>query len=77
MVMSSFQQTGPEYKIEKFFIIGRQRKIDCFSTNGFCSYCKVVVVAMGCFYRFCSCQEVRPCLTEEGIQCGQRKKDFD
>ena len=32
---------------------------------------------MGCFYHFCPCQELRPSLTEEDIQCGSKKKELD
>ena len=38
MVMSYFQRTRPECEIESFFTAGRQRKIDCFSVDGFCSH---------------------------------------
>ena len=50
MVMSYFQWTRPECKIESFFTTGRQKKIDCFSVDGFCSHCNTVFEAMGCFY---------------------------
>ena len=36
-----------------------------------------VFEAMGCFYHFCSCQEVRLSLTEEYIQRGRKKREFD
>ena len=39
MVMSYFQRTRPECKIESFFTTGRQKKIDRFSVDGFCSPC--------------------------------------
>ena len=77
MVMSFFQRTRPECKIESFFTTGRQRKIDCFIVDGFCSHCKTVFEAMGCFYHFCPCQEVRPSLTEEEIQRGSKKRELD
>ena len=35
MVMSYFQRTRPEYKIESFFTTGRQKKVDCFSVDEF------------------------------------------
>ena len=73
MVMSFFQRTRPECKIESFFKTGRQMKIDCFSVDGFCSQCKTVFEAMGCFYNFYPCQELRPTLTEEDIQLGSKK----
>ena len=75
MVMSYFQRTGPECKIESFFTKGRQKKIDCFSVDGFCSHCNTVFEAMGCFFHFCPCQELRLSLTEEGIQRGRKKRE--
>ena len=36
-----------------------------------------VFEALGCFYHFCSCQEVRLSLTEEYIQRGRKKREFD
>ena len=32
---------------------------------------------MGCPYHFCLCQELRPSLTEEDIQCGSKKRELD
>ena len=49
MVMSYFQRTRPECKIESFFTTGRQKNIDCFSVHGFCSHCNTVFEAMGFF----------------------------
>ena len=77
MVMSYFQRTRPECKIESFFTTGRQKKIDCFSVDGFCSHCNTVFEAMGCFYHFCPCQELRPSLSEEDIQRGSKKRELD
>ena len=74
MVISYFQRTRPECEIESFFITGRQKKIDCFSVDGFCSHCNTVFEAMGCFYHFCLCQELRPSLNEEDIQRGSKKR---
>ena len=68
MVMSYFQRTRPECEIESFFTTGRQKKIDFFSVDAFCSHCNTVFEAMGCFHLFCPCQELRPSLTEEDIQ---------
>ena len=75
--MSYFQRTRPEGKIGSFFRTGRQKKIDCFSVDGFCSHCNTVFEAMGCFYHFCPCQEMRPSLTEEEIQRGSKKRELD
>ena len=77
MVRSYFQRTRPECKIESFFTTGRQKKIDCFSVDGFCFHCNTVFEAMGCFYHFCPCQELRLSLTEEDIQRGSKKRELD
>ena len=42
LVMSYFQSTRPDCNIESFFTTGRQKKIDCFSVDGFCSHCNTV-----------------------------------
>ena len=36
-----------------------------------------LIEAMGCFYHFCPCQELRPSLTEEDIQRGNNKRKLD
>ena len=77
MVMSYFQQTRPECEIESFFTTGRQKKTDCFSVDGFFSHCNTVFEAMGCFYHFYLCQELRPSLTEEDLQSGSKKRELD
>ena len=77
MVMSYFQSTRPDCKLESFFTTCRQKKIDCFSVDGFCPHCNTVFEAMDCFYHFCPCQELRPSLTEEDIQRGSKKRELD
>ena len=77
MVMSYFQRTRPECEIESFFTTGRQKKIDCFSVDGFCSHCNTVFEAMGCLYFFCPCQELLPYLTEQNIHGGSKKWELD
>ena len=77
MIMSYFQRGRPECEIESFFTTGRQKKIDCFSVDDFCSHCNTVFEAMGCFYHFCSCQQLHPSLTEEDIQRGSKKTELD
>ena len=77
MVMSYFQQTRPKCEMESFFTTGRQKKIACFSVDGLCSHCNTVFEAMGCFYHFCPCRELRPSLTEEDIQRGRKKRELD
>ena len=74
--MSFFQRPRPEFQNETFFTTRRQKKIDCFSVDGFCSHCNTVFEAMGCFYHLCSCQELRPSFTEEDIQ-RSKKKELD
>ena len=61
-------------KIESFYTTGRQKKIDRFSVDGFCSHCNTVFEAMGCFYHFCPCQELRSSLTEGDIKRGSRRE---
>ena len=75
-VMSFFQRTRPECGIESL-TTSRQKKLDCFSVDGFCSHCNSVFEAMGCFYHFCPCQELRFSLTEEDIQRGSKKRELD
>ena len=75
-VMSFFQRTRPDCKMESFYITGREKN-DRFSLHGFCSHCNTVFEAMGCFYYFCPCQELRPSLTKEHIKRGSRRREFD
>ena len=77
MVMSFYQESRPECKIESFFTSGKQKKIDCFNVDGYCDHCKTVFEAMGCYYHFCSCQETRPSLTEQDIERGNKKREMD
>ena len=53
------------------------KKNDCFTVDGFCSHCNTVFEAMGCFYHFCPCQELRLSLTEEDIRRGSKKRELD
>ena len=77
MVMSYFQRTKPDCKIQRFYTTGRQKKIDRFSVAALCSHCNSVFEAMGCFYHFCPSQELRPSLTEEDIKRGSNKRELD
>ena len=77
MVLTSFQRTRPHCKSESYYSTGRQKKIVRFSVDGFCSHCNTVFEAMGCFYHFCPCQELRPTLTEEDIKRGSRRRELD
>ena len=77
MVMSYFQRTRPDCKIESFYTTGRQKKIDCFSVDGFCSHCNTVFEAMVCFYHFCPCQELQPSISGEDIKRSSRKRELN
>ena len=74
-VMSFFQPTKPDCKIDSFHAPGRQTKIDYFHVDGFCFQSNSVFEARGCFYHFCTCREVRPYLTEEDIQRCSKKEE--
>ena len=64
LVLSCFQQTLPECKIESNVTNGRQMKINCFSVDGICKHCNTVIEAMGCYFHYCPCHETRPSLTD-------------
>ena len=55
----------------------QQKKIECFSVDGFCAHCNTVFEAMGCYFLFCPCQESRASLSEEVMQRGTRKREHD
>ena len=63
-VLSYFQQTLPECRIESTDTTGRQKKIDCFSVDGICNHCHTVFEAMVCFFHYWPWQESRPSLTD-------------
>ena len=75
MVMSFYQESRPECKIESFFTSGKQKNIDCFNVDGYCDHCKTVFEAMGCYYHFCSSQEACPSLTDQDIERGNKKRE--
>ena len=77
LVMSYFQRTRTDCKIESFHTTGRQKKIDSFSVDGFGSQCNIVLEAMGCFYHFFPCRKLRLSLAEEDIRRGSRKRELD
>ena len=77
MVMSYYQKTRPECRIESFHTSGNQKKIDCFNVDGYCNHCKTVFEAMGCYYHFCPCQETRPSLSDEDIERGNKRREMD
>ena len=74
MVLSYFQQSQPDCKIESNVTSVRQKKIDCFSVDGICCHCNTVFEAMGCFYHYCPCQEARISLTGTDIERGVKKR---
>ena len=76
-IVMYYFQPRPECEIESFITTSRQKKIDCFSIDGIGPHCNTVFEAMGCFYHFCPCQELRPFLTKEDIQHGSKKKELD
>ena len=63
MVMSYLQSQRSECKIESYYTTGKQKKIDCFSVDGFCTHCNTVFEAMGCYLHFCPCQEAKASLS--------------
>ena len=77
VVMAFIQNSRPECNIESFYTSATQRKIDCFSDDGFRSHCNTIFEAFGCFYHFCECQEGQPCLTDKDIVKGQRRREKD
>ena len=77
MVLSYFQQTRPECRIESNITTGTQKKIDCFSVDGICNHCNTVFEAMGCYFHYCPCQEARPLLTDNEIMRGIKKREQD
>ena len=77
MVLSYFQKSRPDCKIESNVATGRQKKIDCFSVEGICYHCNTVFEAMGCYYHYCPCQEARPSLTDTDIERGVKKRQQD
>ena len=75
MVLSYFQQTRPECKIESNVTTGRQKKNDCFGVDGICNQCNTVFEAMGYYFQYCPCQEARQTLTDNEDMKGRKKKE--
>ena len=73
MVISYFQQSRPDCKIESNVTTGRQKKIDCFSVDGICYHCNIVFKTMGSYYQYCPCQEALLSLTDTDIERGVTK----
>ena len=75
--MSYFQRFRPQCKVESFLATGTQKKLDAYSVDGFCGHWNTVFEAMGCFFRYCQCQEARSSLTEEEIQRSIKFRELD
>ena len=75
MVLSYFQQTRPECRIESNVTTGRQKKIGCCSVDGICNHCNTVFEAMVCYFHYCPCQEARPSLDDNEIIRGIKKRE--
>ena len=52
MVLSYFQPTRPECRIESNVTTGRQKKIDCFGVDGIRNHCNTVFEAMGSYFHY-------------------------
>ena len=77
MVLSYFQQSRPDGKIESNVTTVRHKKIDCFSVDGICDHCNTVFEAMGCYYHYSPCQEARRPVTDIDIERGVKKRQQD
>ena len=77
MVMSYFQATRPECKFEGFYTTGKQKKIGCFSVDGYCDHFETVFEAKGCYFHFYPCQEARPSLNDDDIKRGTKKREME
>ena len=74
MVKSSFRATRPECKIENYYTKGLQKKIYCFSVDGYCNHCSTVFEAMGCYFHFCPFNQARPSITDMKSNEERRKE---
>ena len=78
MVLSCFQQSRPDCKIESNITPGRQNKIDCFSVDGIFYHCSnTVFEAVGYYFHYCPCQKAHPFLTDNDIMRGRKKREPD
>ena len=67
----------PDCSFDSFYTTGIQKKIDCFSADGFSGHCNKVFKAISCFHYYRPCQEARPALTEEDFQGGTKNRETD
>ena len=77
VVLSYFQQTRPECKVESNVTTGTQKKTHYISVDGICNHCNTVFEPMGCYFHYCLCQEARPSLTDTEILNGVKKRQQD
>ena len=77
MPLSYLQSQCSECKNESYYTTGKQKKIDCFSVDGFCAYCTTMFESMGWYFHFCPCQEAKASLSEEETHRGIRKREND
>ena len=49
MVMSFYQESRPECKIESFFKSGKKKKMDGFNVDSYCDHCETMFEATGCY----------------------------
>ena len=77
MVLSYFQRSRPDCKVESNVTPGKQEKIGCFSVDGSYYHCNTVLEAMGCYYHYCPCQEARASLTDASFEKGLKKRQQD
>ena len=71
IVLSHFQQNQPDCTIESNVTTCRQTKIDCLSVDRICYQFNTVFEALGCYYRYCPCQEARCSLTDTDFERGR------
>ena len=67
MVLSYYQETKLECRIESFHTSGNQKKIDCFNVDWYCDYCKTVFEALGCYYHFYLHRRLVPHLARKSL----------
>ena len=76
-VKSFYHEQRPECEIKSFFTSRKQKIIECFNLDGYRDHCKTVFEALGCYYQFCSCQEIRPSLLDPDTEQGNKKREMD
>ena len=79
MVRSYLQSQRSECLIESYNTTGKQKKVDCFSVDGFCAHFNTVFEAMVVISIFAhvTCQETQASLSEEEMQRGIKKREHD